>query len=102
MITNFENVYDSLGLFKDDDLLSRPGTTFKYTTHGFTLVSAVIQSVLEKDQKFETELIALLRKELVMQSTILDTNPTIVPNRAKYYVKSKANKLQNVQEVNNR
>ena len=98
----FESVYDSLKLFKDDDLLSRPGSAYLYSTHGFTLISAVIQSVLEKDQKFETELIKLLQKELNMRATILDTNETIVPNRAKYYQKSAANKLVNVKEVDNR
>lgn len=101
--TKFDNVYESLKLFKDDDLLSRPGSSYLYSSHGYTLVSAVIQSVLEKDQKFETELIKLLRDELGMRSTILDTNETIVPNRAKYYAKqAKTNKLVNVREVDNR
>ena len=89
-------------MFKDDDLRSRPGSAFEYTTYGFTLISAVIQSVLKIDEKFETELIKLLQKELNMRATILDTNETIVPNRAKYYQKSAANKLVNVKEVDNR
>lgn len=99
--TKFDSVYESVKLFKDDDLQSRPGSSYLYSTHGFTLISAVIQSVLENDQKFETELIKLLRNELGMYSTLLDANETIVPNRAKYYTKQE-NKLVNVREVDNR
>lgn len=67
-------------------------------------MSAVIQSVLEKDKKFEDELIKLLRDDLRMTSTYLDFNDKIVPNRTRYYLKDKSNKekLINAYEIDNR
>ena len=98
----FDNVYEAIKLFKGDELQSKPGTSFLYSTNGFTLISAVIQSVLGDEKKFETELIKLLKEELEMHSTLLDSNETIIPNRTKYYAKNQEKtKLINVKEVDN-
>ena len=40
---HFNSVTDSISLFKDDPLIAEPGETFLYTTHGFTLLSAVME-----------------------------------------------------------
>ena len=42
----FKTTDDSVALFKDDELLSAPGTEFNYTTHGFTLLAKVIENVV--------------------------------------------------------
>lgn len=65
------------------------------------MISSVIQSVLEKDKKFETALIDLLKNELGMHSTFVDVNKKVILNRARYYEKDAENKLINVKEVNN-
>ena len=40
----FATISDSLALFADDPLLFKPDTGFQYSTFGYTLVSAVIES----------------------------------------------------------
>lgn len=40
----YGSVEKSLTLFKDDPLLHEPGTEFLYTTYGWTLLSAVVES----------------------------------------------------------
>ena len=42
---HFKTIDEALKVFQDDDLLFEPGAEFSYTTHGFTLLSAVIESV---------------------------------------------------------
>uniref|UniRef100_A0A8D0GT67 Beta-lactamase-related domain-containing protein n=1 Tax=Sphenodon punctatus TaxID=8508 RepID=A0A8D0GT67_SPHPU len=39
----FETVIDSLKIFKNDPLFFKPGSQFLYSTHGFTLLSAVVE-----------------------------------------------------------
>ena len=94
----FNSVTESLDLFKNDPLLYEPGTKFHYTTHGFTLLSAVIESVT--GQKFE-EYIKTVFKDLGLSNTCLDENDTIVYNRSKYYLRDKNHKLINAPNVDN-
>lgn len=72
---------DSLSLFKNDNLVAKPGTKYYYTTHGFTLVSAVLEKA--SGQSFQ----ALLKQifiQLGMHQTSIDQKSEIVPNRAKF------------------
>ena len=94
----FNSVTESLDLFKNDPLLYEPGTKFHYTTHGFTLLSAVIESVT--GQKFE-EYIKTVFKDLGLSNTCLDENDTIIYNRSKYYLRDKNHKLINAPNVDN-
>ncbi|VDP57248.1 unnamed protein product [Heligmosomoides polygyrus] len=76
----YATVTDALAMFKDDELVAEPGTKFRYTTHGFTLVSAVLEKVSGKEFK---KLVEDLTFQLGMGHTILDTNNRIVPHRAR-------------------
>ena len=50
----FKTTDDSIALFKEDELLSVPGTEFNYTTHGFTLLAKVIENVVGKFDFYNT------------------------------------------------
>ncbi|KAL6738433.1 hypothetical protein Aduo_011980 [Ancylostoma duodenale] len=67
-------------MFKDDDLIAKPGTKFSYTTHGFTLVSAVLEKASGKEFKKHVEDLTF---QLGMRHTTLDVNKRVIPNRAK-------------------
>ncbi|CAI4227199.1 unnamed protein product [Auanema sp. JU1783] len=97
MNEKFETVKDALKLFENDDLLSEPGKEFNYTTHGFTLVSAVLEKAAGKTFP---KLLKSLCHDLGLQNTQLDVNKTIIDDRASYYVRSKK-VLENCQEVDN-
>lgn len=42
---NYKTTNDALSIFMNDDLLYEPGTTYKYSTHAFTLLAAVVENV---------------------------------------------------------
>lgn len=79
---HYKTVTDALSLFKDDPLLSIPGTNYLYTTHGWTLVSAVIERAANQDFLL---FMKKLFKDLGMESTCADFHDKIVHNRARYY-----------------
>lgn len=94
----YANVRDSLSLFQDDELMFKPGASFLYTTHGWTLISAVVEQVAAKP--FPDYMKSIFH-ELGLRNTYLDENKPIIYNRAKYYVRNAKGKLENAPYVDN-
>ncbi|CAG0921231.1 unnamed protein product [Notodromas monacha] len=77
---NFKSVEQSVKLFKDDELMHKPGEKFLYTTHGWTLVSAVIEAAAGKPfAKLAEEYFHLWG----MRRTFLDENAPIIYGRSR-------------------
>ena len=118
---HFDSVTSSLSLFKDDPLVGEPGKSFSYTTHGWTLVSAVIEAaVLKAEERKEktkdktlatkskpppsptfVKLMTGFFKRLDLRETRCEENDPLVPNRARHYRRNKFHKLENVPYVDN-
>ncbi|XP_071355210.1 serine beta-lactamase-like protein LACTB, mitochondrial isoform X2 [Trachinotus anak] len=89
---NFENVTQALDLFKNDPLIFKPGTTFLYSTHAFTLLSAVVEQAA--GQRFLDVMMNMFR-ELGMLNTVPDENDPIIYHRSRYYRLSKKGRVVN-------
>ena len=94
----FKSVNEALDIFKNDELLSQPGTEFHYTTHGFTVLSAVVEAVT--GEPFEKHMKKTFA-ELGLNETYLDENEPIIPRRARYYRRDKGHNLINAPAVDN-
>lgn len=80
----YSTVVESLDVFKDSPLLFAPGSDYRYTTYGWTLVSAAIEGADDSRnfrQIMEQEVFAPLN----MNDTALDDQYTIVPGRQRPY-----------------
>ncbi|XP_072529788.1 serine beta-lactamase-like protein LACTB, mitochondrial isoform X1 [Salminus brasiliensis] len=95
---NFENVIQALDLFKDDPLIFKPGTTFLYSTHAFTLLSAVLERAA--GQRF-LDLMQKMFREIGMLTTVPDENDPIVYNRSRFYHFNKKGRIVNCPYVDN-
>ena len=60
--------------------LLHPGSDFNYSTHGFTLLSAAMETLA--GESFEKRMKRTF-KELGLDNTFLDEHAPIVPNRAR-------------------
>lgn len=74
---------DALAAFAADPLLSPPGTKEEYSSHGYVLVSAAIESVTAKP--FEDAMRELVFAPAGMTGTVLDRAERPVPGRAISY-----------------
>lgn len=88
----YRNVMEALEPFRDEPLVNRPGN-FNYTTYGFTLLSAVAQkvhqrNVLSESEQIEDFWVKTLHRDWGMDETYLDHDEVIIPNRARYYLRS--------------
>ena len=77
---HYNTVTEALSIFKDDPLLSDPGTSYLYTTYGWTLLSAVIEGASSQDF---LPFMKKLFKELGMENTSAEFNDRIIHNRAR-------------------
>lgn len=95
---NFKTTEDALKLFQDDELFSVPGTEFLYSTHGFTVLAAIIEKVTGVPfDKYMTEQFV----ELGLKNTYLDQHSPLIYNRSKYYVRDSSHRLRNAPYVDN-
>jgi len=83
---HFPSVLASLEIFKDDSLLFRPGTRFSYSSYGWNLVSAVIESASGTD--FLTYMRTRVFEPLHLAHTSADVLDSIIPGRTRYYGRS--------------
>ncbi|XP_061450717.1 serine beta-lactamase-like protein LACTB, mitochondrial [Rhineura floridana] len=93
-----DNVIDSLDIFKNDPLFFKPGSQFLYSTHGFTLLSAVVERA--SGQKFTDYMLKIFR-DLDMLTTRLDDNEPLIYNRSRYYIHNRKGHLVNAPYVDN-
>lgn len=83
---HYGTVLESLDIFKDDSLLFQPGTKFSYSSYGWNLISAVIETASRDDylRFMQTRVI----EPLHLVHTIPDFLDSIVPGRTRYYGRS--------------
>ncbi|KAL4658717.1 serine beta-lactamase-like protein LACTB, mitochondrial isoform X1 [Arapaima gigas] len=95
---HFENVVRALDMFKDDPLIFKPGTTFLYSTHAFTLLSAVVERA--SGQRFLDYMMQMFRK-LGMLNTVPEKNDPIIYHRSRFYHFNKRGRVINCPYVDN-
>ena len=82
---SFPTVAEALSIFLNDELLHHPGTTWSYTTHGYTLLSAILERASGENGKFADLLQDLVIKRLSLRNTKLEYPHELVSNRSRYY-----------------
>jgi serine beta-lactamase-like protein LACTB len=95
-IYNFKNVTQTLEQFKDDPLISEPGTNFNYSNYGFQIIGAIIESVL--NETYENAMNKMF-KELGMNSTFAERHDMIIHRRARYYLLNNSPIYENLNNI---
>jgi len=83
----FEDVVLALDTFKESPLVNQPDEKFSYTTHGYILLSAVVQRA--GNEKFADQVQARIVKPLGATTLQPDYQWKDIPNRAVGYVLEK-------------
>lgn len=80
---HYNTVSEGLKIFSPDSLASKPGTKYQYSSHGFNLLSAVMEKASGKDflSLVKTEVFAPLN----LNNTVPDLNDSIVEFRTGFY-----------------
>ena len=79
------NIIEGLDVFKNDSLLFKPGTNYKYSTYGWNLLSVVVQNAAGED--YNEYMKKVVFSPLHMKNTSLGYSDREMPNRTLFYVK---------------
>ena len=97
--THYKSVDESIGIFKNDSLLSEPGTKYKYSTYGYVLLSAVVENVARKN--YVNYMNDEILKPLQMLHTTIDETDSIIKGRVGFYDVNKNGNIINAYYVDN-
>ena len=99
MTTHYDDVVDALEIFSADPLILRPEERFSYSSHGYNLISAVIQEA--SGRKF----LEIVRNEvwapLNLTETVADHTDYVIQNRAAAYTRRASGQIRNAPFVDN-
>jgi serine beta-lactamase-like protein LACTB len=96
---HYDNVLDGLKIFQDDPLVAPPGTKYSYSSYGFNLLSAVIQSA--SGENFLAYMQAHVFDPLGLRGTTPDQNRSIIGQRSRFYSREKDQPVENSPYVDN-
>jgi serine beta-lactamase-like protein LACTB, mitochondrial len=96
---HYDSVVESLKIFEYDPLVSPPGTAFHYSSYGFNLLSAVIESA--SGEKFTSYLQEHVFTPLGLIDTTADQNRSIITQRSRFYDLQKDGADENAPYVDN-
>jgi CubicO group peptidase (beta-lactamase class C family) len=80
---HFATVIDGLSMIRNDSLLFQPGTKFQYSTHGFNLLSAVMEKAAGENYLSFMEHEVFL--PLKLNDTRADVNDSLIQDRTRFY-----------------
>jgi serine beta-lactamase-like protein LACTB, mitochondrial len=97
--THYDSVLDGLKIFANDPLVAPPGTKYSYSTYGFNLLAAVIESAssepfLEYMQRHVFDTLGLVQ-------TTADQNRLLIAERSRFYARQKDGSFENAPYVDN-
>jgi serine beta-lactamase-like protein LACTB, mitochondrial len=96
---HYDNILESLKIFENDALVAPPGTKFSYSSYGFNLLSAVIESA--SDEPFLSYMQDHVFTPLGLVHTTPDQNTQIIEQRSRFYELAKDGHQENAPYVDN-
>ncbi|HEX7062360.1 MAG TPA: serine hydrolase domain-containing protein, partial [Woeseiaceae bacterium] len=96
---HYGGVLEGLQIFADDPLLFEPGTDYSYSSYGWNLISAVVQSA--SGEEFLPFMMQRVFRPLGMRHTVPDQVTAIIPQRSSYYEQEPEGRLVNAPFVDN-
>jgi serine beta-lactamase-like protein LACTB len=96
---HYANVLDGLKIFENDPLVAPPGTKFNYSSYGYNLLSAVVESA--SGENFLVYMQKHVFDAMGLVHTTPDQNAQIVEQRSRFYEKEKDGTLENAPYVDN-
>jgi serine beta-lactamase-like protein LACTB, mitochondrial len=96
---HYDSVLEGLRVFEDDPLIAPPGVKFSYSSYGFNLLSAVIESGAR--QPFVAYMQEHVFTPLGLIGTMADQNRPLIEQRSRFYERKKDGALDNAPYVDN-
>lgn len=84
----YETILEGLSIFEKDPLINEPGTEYAYSSYGWNLISAAMETAIKNNGK-EDDFLFFMQKEvfdaLEMNNTVADHADRSIANRTSFY-----------------
>jgi CubicO group peptidase (beta-lactamase class C family) len=90
---HFKSMQESLTIFENDPLLSKPGTQFHYSTYGYTVLGCVLEGAT--GQKYVDYVRENVFVPAGMDHSVADDFFAIIPHRTRWYHKDDSGTVHN-------
>ena len=90
---HFSSMQESLQIFANDPLVAKPGTSFHYSTYGYTLLGCVVEGA--SGEKFVDFLSNNVFQPAAMYQTRDDNFFAVIPHRTRWYHQDKSGIVRN-------
>ena len=98
-MVRYPTVTDGLTIFQDDSLLFQPGERFSYSSYGWNLISAVVESA--SGQEFLSYMQQHVFDPIGMVHTVADHTDSIIAHRTRFYQRTEDGGVLNAPYVDN-
>ncbi len=88
-----DTIQSGLKFFADDPLVAKPGTSFHYSTQGFTLVGCALEGA--SGEKYVDYVQKNILQPAGMLHTRTDDRFALIPYRTRFYQKDKSGEIKN-------
>jgi CubicO group peptidase (beta-lactamase class C family) len=96
---HYDNILEALKIFEDDPLVAPPGSKFSYSSYGYNLLSAVIESA--SGEPFLPYMQQHVFTSMGLVHTTADQNTQIIEQRSRFYELAKDGHQENAPYVDN-
>ena len=90
--TEYASIEDAINIFKDRALIATPGTAFNYTTYGYVVLGAIIESV--SGQSYETYMRQNIWTVAGMTDTQIERSNESYENKSELYFRKDNGKIK--------
>ena len=98
-MVHYDDVVDALQIFANDPLIHEPGTAYEYSTYGWNLISAVVQSVA--GEPFLNYMRRVVFEPTGMTETVAEHVDSLIYHRSRAYVRTPDGRIINAPYVDN-
>jgi serine beta-lactamase-like protein LACTB len=96
---HYDNILEALKIFENDPLVAPPGSKFSYSSYGYNLLSAVIESA--SGEPFLSYMQQHVFTPMGLVHTAADQNTQIIEQRSRFYELAKDGHQENAPYVDN-
>ncbi len=82
-VIEYATLHDAIEIFKNRDLLFEPGTQYSYTTYGYTVLGAIVETITK--QSFETFIQEYIFDKAGMKNSGVKKFGVMMENESKLY-----------------
>ena len=96
--TNYATLSDAVSIFKNRNLVAKPGESFNYTTYGYVVLGLIIEKV--SGMSYESYLQSNIWDQAQMTNTGIEYFDKVIPDKSMIYHRDSKGRIKEAEQTN--